>query len=103
MNTPTFAARLAEIKVQVAAVVAFRASFAVGDTVWIRNRPGTYRVVQIGGSDARSRLGGGTLAADKVKVIRLRAVPVSRGAGSGWKADEVGNELTYARVNVMPA
>jgi hypothetical protein len=58
------------------------------------------------GSDVGSwRAGRGTsaTAADRVKVIRLRAVPVSRGAGSGWKADEVGNELTYARVNVMPA
>jgi hypothetical protein len=89
MNTPTFAARLAEIKVQVAAVVAFRAAFAVGDTVGIRNRPGTYRVLAVDGG--------------KVRVIRLRAVPVSRGAGSAWKADEVGNSLTYARVNVMPA
>jgi hypothetical protein len=93
MTTPTFAARLAEIKVHAAAVVAFRASFAVGDTVGIRNRPGTYRVLAIGGINADSR----------IKVIRLRAVPVSRGAGSAWKADEVGNELTYARVNVMPA
>ena len=93
MNTPTFAARLAEIKVQVAAVVAFRAAFAVGDTVGIRNRPGTYRVLAVSGINADSR----------VKVIRLRAVPVSRGAGSAWKADEVGNALTYARVNVMPA
>lgn len=88
MTTPTFAARLAEIKAHAAAVVAFRAAFAVGDTVGIRNRPGTYRVLSING--------------DRIRVIRLRAVPVSRGAGSGWKADEVGNELTYARVNVMP-